>query len=151
MTEPGIAVPKPQCRWYQCSLRKAMLSVLVRAFPCSWLAAKQTLTNLVWAVVGLIFGRCVGHFCAYSMGGQDQLVLHAEGGLEACVLVDMFCGAVIGLLLGYTVALGREAMPSDTPPRSGIRRLLDEPEIWVLLLFVGLVLYMLSPFPAARE
>jgi hypothetical protein len=149
-TEPNPSAPNRQNHLFRKSLRRMMHLLLLRAIPYNWLTLKRTLTNLVWAVVGLICGACIGNSFAYWTAGQDQMILHFRQ-LGECIYTDTYRGAIIGTLLGYTVAIWRAIGSSKIPDKSGNKRLLNVPYIWVLLLVAGLIIFVISPPPAVRE
>jgi len=107
------------------------------------MALKRMLTNLVWAIVELIFGASVGNSFAYWTAGQDQGKLRILGEF---LVVDTIRGAVVGVFVGYAVGLVFDAVPG-----SGARRLQVVRFFWGLLVVASFLIYMASPFPAVRE
>jgi len=134
-------IPNPKRLWFH--YREMLLSVLAWTVPCGWMALKMMLTNLVWAIVGLIFGASVGNSFAYWTAGQDQGKLRILGEF---LVVDTIRGAVVGVFVGYAVGLVFDAVPG-----SGARRLQVVRFFWGLLVVASFLIYMASPFPAVRE
>jgi hypothetical protein len=109
---------------------------------------KRAMANLTQTVLGLVCGACLGNAYAYWTAGQDQLVLHLRR-LEECILIDTYCGAIIGTLLGYGVALLFAMLRRGTTARS--HTVFVECLTWFCLSVACLFIWATSPFPAAME
>ena len=111
------------------------------------------LRTIGWSLVALSCGASLGYFRAYLVVGANPN--RGRGDLSEAVTFGSIVGAILGTIIGATVAWGRrrrcDVLAEQLASEPWHRKLPVEAILWPLLLFTAALLYAFAPLDVPAE